>query len=288
MIERPRHLSKVLVVALWATVVAADQPSELLTEAWREYGFQAFGRADGLFESVERSTDATADYRFQARLGRALIVHNQMPGRSPAKAVPLYEQLLEQTDSDSLRAFIHARLGDCAAEIRPPNLTTARDHYRQALDLATPKSLLLQETALRLVTTYMQRPSRDDFLAGIEMARSLEKDLEDTALSAVLYGLEAELALFVRDIPAMVRALAHQYEAGIYNTQIKERVLFQLARIHDVELSDYDTAIHYYRALVEEVPTSQKAYFAKLRAAELERGQIVSDYAPPPREERYD
>ena len=270
-------------MALWASVAtSADPPAESLGQAWREYGFQAFGRADHLFAAVEESGEATAEHRLEARLGRALIVHNQMPGRSPAEAVPLYEQLLKQTEADSLRAFIHARLADCAAEIRPRDLTASREHYRQALDLAPRESLLRQDTALRLVTTYMQRPSRDDILTGLETARSLEEDLRDTALSSVLYGLEAELALFVRDMPALARALVRQLEAGIHNTQIKERVLFQLARIHEVELGDYGAAMRYYRALADEVPTSQKAYFARLRVAELERGQIVSDYAPPP------
>jgi tetratricopeptide (TPR) repeat protein len=282
--ERRCYLLWSLVIALWATTVFADLPAERLAEAWREYGFQAFGQADRLFESVEEAEQATVEDRFQARLGRALIVHNQMPGRNPETAISLYEQLLEQTETDSLRAFIHARLGDCAAEIRPPDLAVARQQYRVALDLATPGSLLMQETALRLVTTYMQRPLREDFLKGLETARSLEADLKGTALSSVLYGLQAELALFVRDPRAMVRALELQHEAGIHNTQIKERVLFQLARVYEVELGDYERAVRYYHALVDEVPTSQKAYFAGLRAAELERGQIVSDIAPPPRE----
>ena len=58
--------------------------------------------------------------------------------------------------------------------------------------------------------------------------------------------------------------------------QIKERVLFQLARLHEVELGDYAAAESFYRRLAAEVPTSQKAYFASLRADELARGQRLT------------
>ena len=61
----------------------------------------------------------------------------------------------------------------------------------------------------------------------------MESGLEGTVLAGPLYGLQSELALFVGDNPRFARALRRQYEAGIHNVQIKERVLFQLARLHE-------------------------------------------------------
>jgi hypothetical protein len=79
----------------------------------------------------------------------------------------------------------------------------------------------------------------------------------------------------------LAEALDQQYRAGISNIKVKETVLFRLARLHEVELGDYALAEDYYRRLAAEVPSSQKAYFAVLRADELKAGKLDSDYAPP-------
>ena len=260
---------------------SAQDATSLLAQGWQEYGFQSFAPAQRLVVATGEVAGVTPGQRWEARLGTAMIVHNQMPGRDPVSAEPLYAELLEQTEDPDRQALALTRLGDCRAELRPPDLEAARDHYRRALALATPKSLPAQDTALRLVSTYMQKPSAQEFARGLEVAAEMESGLEGTVLAGALYGLQAELALFVGDNPRFTRALRRQYEAGIHNVQIKERVLFQLARLHEVELDDYTPAESFYRRLAAEVPTSQKAHFAALRADELARGQLDSDYAPP-------
>lgn len=252
-----------------------------LRQGWEEYGFQAFSNARSLFNEVEGDDKATAAARFEARLGLAFVVHYQMPGRDPEAAVPLYEALLEEAADARLQGLVLARLGDALIESDPPQLEAGRDHYRRALEVLPAASLLGQETALRLLTTYMETPDPKAFARGLDEAEGLAGRLEGTAFASVFYGIQAELAFFLGDLGRMARALEKQYEAGISNVRVKEKVLFQLARLFEVELGDFAAAQRYYRLLAAEVPSSQKAYFARLRADELAAGKIDSDFAPP-------
>jgi tetratricopeptide (TPR) repeat protein len=257
-----------------------------LESAWEEYGYQAFGRAWKLFSLVENASDAQPEQRLQARLGLAFITHYQMPGRDPEAAIPRYESLLADAPNEpAWRVLLLARLGDCQAEQVPPRMEQARAYYRQALDSAPDTSLIVQETILRLLTTYLDAPDPDEFARGLTVAREFAPRMQGTHFESIFYGLQGELAFFLGDMERMATALAEQYRHGINNVQVKEKVLFQLARLHEVELRDFDRAEFYYRELASRVPSSVKAHFSRLRADELQAGKIHSDYAPalPPR-----
>ena len=85
----------------------------------------------------------------------------------------------------------------------------------------------------------------------------------------------------MRDFPKEVASLKAQHEAGIENITVKAGVLFQIARTSEVALRDFKQAEHYYRLVATECSFDKRAYFARLRADELARGKIESDYAPP-------
>ena len=72
----------------------------MLARAWTEYGLQAFANADELF--ADAADNAQGEERWQALLGRAQIVHYQMPGRDPQAAIPLYETLLGAVEDTGL------------------------------------------------------------------------------------------------------------------------------------------------------------------------------------------
>lgn len=261
---------------------AAEAPSVLLQNAWAEYGFQAFGNAQNLFEEAADSPQATPEQRLQARLGLAFITHHQMPGRDPEAALPLYESLLQEIpQGHHLRFLLLARIGDCHAEFDPPQLERARQFYRQGLETAADTSLMVQETILRLVTTYMNRPDPEAFAQGLAVAEEFAPWMQGAHFESIFYGLQVELSFFLGDPERMAAALERQYRAGISNVKVKENVLFQLARLHEVELRDFATAEAYYRQLSAEIPSSQKAYFARLRADELRAGKLQSAYGPP-------
>lgn len=261
---------------------AQEEPKELLSRAWNEYGLQAFSNADKLFANVAQAERATQEERWQALLGRAFITHYQMPGRDPEAAISQYEALLEKVGAaGEWRGQILGRLADCHVEVVPANMEKARALYNEALSALPPESLLARETMLRLLSSYLQRPDRAEIARGLQLADEFTPRFAGTSFESVFHGLRAEMAFFIGDYPALANALDAQYRAGISNVKVKEGVLFRLARLYELELDDYARAEAYYRQLVAEIPSSLKAHFARLRADELKAGKLDSDYAPP-------
>jgi|GEM_PF-879818 len=259
-----------------------DYLSDQLFSGWNEYGLQAFSNADELFSVVANSENATQEQILQAKLGRAFIVHYQMPGRDPSAAISLYEKLLDEVEHRELwKGLILGRLADCYLEISPPEIQRARNLYTQAFTVLPKGSNLLSETMLRFLTTYLVNPDSIEIRRGLLESERLRHRFEGTPFASVFHGLRAEMAFFISDYVALTEALDAQYQNGISNIRVKEAVLFRLARLCELKLSDYDRAEQYYRLLDAEVPSSQKAYFARLRADELAAGKLNSDFAPP-------
>ena len=279
----PRNrIAIVLALSFVVAVCAAnaqESPTDQLALAWREYGLQAFSTANDLFADVAET--AQGETRWQALLGQAQIVHFQMPGRDPEEAIPLYKALLAEVgDKAEWRGQVLARLADCHTELVPVQIDKARELYREALATLPATSLMVQETALRFLATYLQRPDRAEIARGLKVSDEFAEQMAGTPFASVFHGLRAEMAFFTDNYRALAEALDQQYRAGINNVSVKENVLFRLARLFEVELDDYVKAEAYYRQLASEVPSSRKAHFAILRADELKAGKLDSDYAP--------
>jgi hypothetical protein len=272
----------VSVAALLAGRVAAETPADRLKMAWEEYGYQAWSRAERLFGDVRRSPASTAEQRRQAQLGEAFMAQYRMPGRDPAAAVALYEALIRELPAtNDLRVVALTQIGSCHLETTPPDFARGRAALRQALDLPARDALVGHEAALRLLASYVRRPGEADVREGLAAADGLLARLEGSPVAGVAHGIASQLAFRAGDLRLFERELMAQDRAGIVNRSIKARVLFQIARLNETEFRDYAKAARYYRRLHDEVPSSETAYYAGLRAAELERGQLDSAYAPP-------
>ena len=261
---------------------AQEQIDDRLFRGWNEYGLQAFSNAEELFHAVANSENVTQEQIIQAKLGLAFITHYQMPGRDPSVAIPLYENLLDEVEGrEQLEGLILGRLADCHLEISPPEIDRARSFYKQAIAVLSKDSILLPETMLRFLTTYLVKPDSIEIRKGLIESEKLRLRFRGTDLASVFHGIRAEMAFFISDFVVLTEALEEQYQSGINNVNVKEAVLFRLARLYELELSDYNRAEYYYRLLVSEIPSSQKAYFANLRADELNSGKLNSDFMPP-------
>lgn len=265
-----------------AFVPAGESNPQLLKRAWDEYAFQTFPTARRLFQQALDAKGATDEEKFQARYGLAMIVHYQMPGRDPAAAIPMLQALLDSLPAGHrLRPHVLADMGACHIETSPPDYEAGRACYRKVLATVEGNPTIVQTTALRLISSFLHLPSQAEFQRGTAAVAEVMPRLAGTPLESSAHGLAAQLAYYQDDLPRFAAELKAQYASGIENIQIKAAVLFQIARVSEVALRDFKQAEHYYRKMAKECSFDIRAYFAGLRAEELARGKINSDYAPP-------
>ena len=75
------------------------------------------------------------------------------------------------------------------------------------MDALPEESLLVQETALRYLTTYLQRPDRGEIARGLQAADEFAVGMTATPFASIFHGLCAEMAFFIADYPALATAL---------------------------------------------------------------------------------
>jgi hypothetical protein len=275
-----------LAVTSWfagvSSAAAGETPATRLRAAWDEYGFQAWSNTRRIFAGVAASAAASAAEKHQARFGLALVTQYQLPGYDPAAARGMYEALLRDVPAgEALRAAILGQIGSCLFEQTPADYDQGRVFLRKALAEQTADAFITQEISVRLLASYLQRPSLKEFKAGLAVADELLPKMPRGTLTSVAHGLAAQLAFAVGDLKRFEAELVAQEGAGVENREIRQQVLFRIARLNETVLRDYGKAADYYQKLHDEIPTSTQAYWAGLRAAELRQGKLNSAYAPP-------
>ena len=257
-------------------------PPHLLKTAWEEYGFQAWNQADRLFDQVILLPSATDDQKYQARLGKAFIVQNRMPGRSAEGALKLFEALLNDLPiSHALRPLVQSSLGACYLDSKKPDYEQGRAYLQEVLDNPDADTLVAQDAALRLLASFLKRPDPEQYDEGLRRAESVISRVRGTPMESVLHWMAGRLALWTGDLRRFADETEAQYRCGIENRALLETALFTLGRLNEAVFSDYALAADWYEQLSKDLPTHGRAYFGRLRVAELRAGKINSDYEPP-------
>jgi hypothetical protein len=269
--------------ATWTAFAASEEsPSTLLMRAWEEYGFQAWTTSDALFQRVVASAAASPDERFQARLGKAFVLQNQMPGRSPEDAAKLYAALLQDLPAKhTMRALALDCQGACLIDAKTPDYDKGRALLREAMATTPAQPLVVQDAALRLLSSYLKRPDMEQYKAGLAIADELLPRLKGATLEGVAHQMAAYLAFWTGDLKRCSAEREAQYRCGIESRAWKEWTMFNIARLSEAAFHDYGKAAEWYQRLHDELPAESRAYFSGLRAAELRAGKINSDYEPP-------
>lgn len=278
-----------LIAGAPAAVAASGtlQPDVLLAQAWDEYGFTAFSRARERFQKAAAHPAATVEQQFQARLGQAFITQFQLPGRDPDAARLQYEQLLGSLPADAppaWRAVLLARIGQCLLTGRQPDYDLGRRRLREAIAADRPDGLAGQEAVLQLLASYLARPDEAEFRTGLAETDRLMPRLRGGPLECDAHLIAASLAFALRDYPRAEAELEARTATGIENPQSLAGAYFQIARLNETVLNNPRKAARYYRLLAEKCPASIPVYFARERAAELERqpAGASAGSAPPP------
>lgn len=278
----------VMVIGLWCTTTFADDPpvSELLAKAWEEYGFQSWSNADDFFNQALADSRATKNQKLQARLGLAFVTNYRTPGYDYDTAITKYKRLLQDAPKKSQTRNLALRsLAKCYYEHpHQPNPKKGKEYLDQLLKNDPElKQLITQDAVLSAMGYFLRSTNRERYQQGIIFADSFLPKFKGRELASNAWHLRALLAEGLADWEGVEKALILQYQAGIQNRSFLEQALFQIARINESKLKNYPKAIEYYRRLYKEVPTSSRAYFAKLRTDELEKGIIKSNISPMPK-----
>ncbi len=290
--ERPLRVVSLTLCLVAGLLVGCREPSgqaegnlsppHLLKTAWEEYGFQAWNQADRLFDQVILRPNATDDQKYQAKLGKAFIVQNKMPGRSAEGALKLFEALLQDLpNSHPLRPLVQSSLGACYLDSKKPDYEQGRAYLQEVLDNPDADPLVAQDAALRLLASYLKRPDPEQYSEGLRRSEAVISRVRGTPMESVLHWMAGRLALWTGDLRRFADETEAQYRCGIENRALLESALFTLGRLNEAVFADYACAADWYEQISKDLPTHGRGYFGRLRAAELRAGKINSDYEPP-------
>lgn len=255
----------------------------LLQKAWDEYGFQNWESTGALFLKVKADQTASPSQRLQAEIGEIFVIQYRAPGQDPVMAVQRWDTLLKSLDAKHpLRPFIMMHQAYAKVVAKPSDYEGCRTILREALALiADKKSNLAQEIILNYLSTYLMRYDEEQIKLGLAAADEYLPLTDGTPFSASARSMSAAMALIVKDYPRCIKETEAQYKAGILTRSYLESALYRLAKLNEMYAKDYQAAAKYYDLLGQEIPTSSKAYYAKMRAAELRKGVIESKLFEP-------
>jgi hypothetical protein len=218
-----------------------------------------------------RSEPGGADWR-RATYGQAVCAHHKTPPepRLVAEAEALYRELAGRGGSSREAAAAHLGLARLA-ELRdfegdPEDLPAAREQYRLVL-AGWGGDPLAGEAALRLAATLLQTLDGPQVREG---CRILEERLaahpRDPLAACMWLCLGDAWHQQLGDPRRAVECLVRADEAGLPANGSEWTTWWRIARLaEDPPVGDRGLAARYYRRLVEEAPTSGKAWEAQQR-----------------------
>ncbi|MFO7956180.1 MAG: tetratricopeptide repeat protein [Candidatus Brocadiia bacterium] len=270
-----RYFTCALVVVLLAFCVGCGAeagtggPEETLSTGWRAYSTGGFDFAEKAFLRVVNDPDATEEHRYSALLGLA-STHHFSTSPDLGKAVTYYERL---ADVGGERGVCQSLLGLGMVALDRGQSEQARAHLEELIR-DHPERREAGEAALYLAGSYF-RPTPDESVVGeyiLADSSAVQRGLEvlegrlnaypDNPLASVMHMMLAEQYVEVSDYARAVEHLEAALDKGIASETNRGSVTWQIARIAERELSDYELAEKYYAIYVRDFRRTQQYYRA--------------------------
>jgi len=257
----------------------ADGPTGALEQAWRAYSTGDFDFAKGLFQEVADAKGISQQQRFSALLGLATSCHLR-PKPELDAARRYYSRLCELgMDVATREGLLGLGLVEIAA-----GQTAEGQGYLSRLIGQYPDSVEADEATIHLADSLL-RARRDAgqasrfVLPSEPSARRATGLLEDrlqarpdcilaSAMHAMLGNRYIQEGRFADAVDHLRAAL----DAGIESSKSEATIVWQIARIADLELHDRQLAEEYYQRYVNGFPRSALYYRARVS---LERVRAV-------------
>lgn len=277
---------KRIATLLLAGGVALEAYGQDIGTAWREVEVFDFARAGRHFEESARTAQAGTPGWIEATAGLALSLHQQQPDRPADKdrAARLYDELiaaLRNTPTHpvyALALYERARLAQ-QTDGKPGDEELARRHLRTMLaECADP--LLVNAAVLDLAQLDLLRMKADDVRRGITLLEDWLRSHPANPLAAAQWLQIAMARTYPLQEPAQaLQAYLAADAAGIANLQARPAVYWRIGQLAE-ELGDRDTAVRYYRMILQDLGRTPRAYEAQARLRQL--GDTAAGDLPAP------
>lgn len=257
---------------------AAD-PRATLDDAWREFFFQMYDKADRLFARALRETAAAPALRAEAEIGAAMLAQFRETGGDVQRAIGAYERLLNSGLEGPPRALCLSMLAEAyATQQRDADADRLWDEViTRFADLPIAQDALLRRTAHHLRQVRSDRAG--EALRYLDEKRKLfPAPTPEAPGLAPAFDLMAGEAHFWRSEVREARAAWERYVklASPRTTSYAQyaSVTLRVAQLSE-RLGEPEVAGRYYRHFVEQTPNDVRAYYALERAVQL--GALTRD-----------
>ncbi|MBE2178936.1 MAG: hypothetical protein IAE97_00490 [Chthoniobacterales bacterium] len=264
-------------LVLGACAPGGRPPDALLRQAWEDYRNSEFALATQTFRALQASQPAGAEIAVEALYGEASCWNHRRSGRNIAKAVALYDALLDQHPDSPLAPWAaldrvrtrHLAPADqdidfpqliqdyAALERRYPGTPAAADAFlyriRLAVSLADAAQAAVLATEIEAhLAAHPEEPYRSPLLKILAEAHH-KRGAEDRRLASLVGALESR-----EDDPS---------------TPFFERstAYWEIAYAAEFDAGDFALARKFHRLLLEEFPNDDRAFAAEKALARMDR-----------------
>ncbi|MBD3344483.1 MAG: tetratricopeptide repeat protein [Chitinivibrionales bacterium] len=270
----------ILIITLIISGALPLWADETLGDAWREYNYQNWHKADQLFSQIIKESQSP-DEVIQAKIGQAMIVHFRIPGGKPDKALDMYNEILHEIGpSHKVSSNLYLLMGRAYMGFNEPDTASAKKHFEWifAHDAGSNEA---HEAALEMAFIKSYVHDRDYIIEAINYLQNYCTRYPENPLVGTMMGFCANLAINVKEYEKARQYLVAWDSIGVMNVRYKSAVVYQIARMSEEALNDTATAVKYYKKLVTEYESDNRLYFSQLRlkalGAEIPGEDIVSD-----------
>ncbi len=232
-------------------------PKEKLTTGWRAYSTGDWDFAVQAFRGVEKTPGASPAEQFSAALGLATTYHQQ-PSSDLGAARDYYNRLPELDPSRGAKLSL---LGLARIDLKEGSRDRAIEKLEQ-LRSEFPDTVEADEATIHLAGILFDSgkdksapggfalPPREDVQRGIGALRERLDKRPDSPLASIMHRMLAGKHVEQKQWARAVEHLRAALRAGITSSRTESAILWQIARIAEMELEDYPLAADYYQRFI--------------------------------------
>ena len=297
-----RAVALVLACAAWlaGSLAGCDrgapgEPGAQLRSGWDYFRAAEFQLAQREFERALAGAPRGSDVRQHALYGLATTLALRRPEPDPDGAAARFTQLIEESPADSdlvaWSTLALARLHHVTPVGQAPDLNVVRRQYQVVID-RFPAHPAADEALLHQQSTYLIARDHDDARLALARLEQFVRERRGSPWTSAALGLIACCHDVLGDPNARLAAEIAALEAGELDASNPNAnaagSYWGIAGLAEFEVGDFDVARRYYRKLIEEFPTDQRAYAASLALKRMDavEARLRAEAATAPAGER--